>query len=265
MAYSSTHRSSGNFYSEYFTYGVKWLLISNIALFVIYYFSVLFQFSDLFAPLGLVPYQVVYRLAIWQLVTYMFLHDPFGFSHILFNMLTLWMFGADLERAWGTRRFLQYYFLCGIGAGICVVLANLIFGGNMSSRTIGASGAIYGLLLAFGMLYPDRQVLFSFLFPIKAKYFVMILGAIAFMSSFGASGGGISHIAHLGGMIFGYFALKSSWMGVLRSSRRSSGGPRLGVVGSIRQWIHDYKLQRARKKFQVYLRKRESDQDRWVH
>src|SRR5207244_9281421 len=113
-----------------------------------------------------------------QLFTYMFLHDPGGFGHILFNMLALWMFGADLERHWGTRKFLKFYFLCGIGAGLCVVVGNYLFG-NPLTRTIGASGAIYGLLMAFGVLWPDRTVLFSFLFPIKAKYFVMIIGGIA--------------------------------------------------------------------------------------
>jgi membrane associated rhomboid family serine protease len=170
------------------------------------------------------------------------------------------MFGADLEGDWGTRRFLKFYFLCGIGAGICVVIANVLFSPTLETRTIGASGAIYGLLLAFGMLYPDRQVLFSFLFPIKAKYFVMILGAIAFMSSFGASGSGVSHVAHLGGMIFGYIFLQR------QRARRSIGRVgRTSMTGSIRAWYQDYKRQRARKKFEVYMRKQRSDRDRFVH
>jgi membrane associated rhomboid family serine protease len=184
----------------------------------------------------------------------MFLHDPTGFGHILFNMLTLWMFGADLERTWGTRRFLQYYFLCGAGAGISVVIANILFG-NMASRTIGASGAIYGLLLAFGLLYPDREVLFSFLFPIKAKYFVMILGAIAFLSSISASDNGVSHVAHLGGMVFGYLFLKS------KTKRKV----RVDLGGSLLARYRDWKMERARRKFQVYMRKQDSDRDRWVN
>ena len=117
----------------------------------------------------------VSRLEIWQLVTYMFLHSLQSFWHILFNMLTLWMFGSPVEETWGTRRFLQYYFLCGVGAGVCVVVANLAFG-DPYQRVIGASGAIYGLLLAYGMLFPNQEVLFAFLFPIKAKYMVMIFG-----------------------------------------------------------------------------------------
>ena len=253
MAYRINARRSGFSYSGFFSTGVKWLLVSNITLFVIYYFSVIGGYAWLFHPFGLIPQDVVYHFAIWQFVSYMFLHDPLGFGHILFNMLALWMFGSDLEQLWGTRRFLNYYFLCGIGAGLCVVIANLIFNGDqLNTRTIGASGAIYGLLLAFGMTYPDRQILMSFLFPIKAKYFVMIMGAIAFMSSFGGSGSGVSNVAHLGGMLFGYVYLKTY-------------RPRQGFLPSLGSWYQDYKLQRAKKKFKVYLKKRGSGDDRWIN
>lgn len=248
----STARIGDFSYSRYFPRGVKWLLISNTALFVLYFFSVRSGFGSVFTNFALVPRQVLETFAIWQLFSYMFLHDPLGFGHILFNMLTLWMFGADLERTWGTRRFLQYYFLCGVGAGICVVIANALFG-NMNTRTIGASGAIYGLLLAFGMLYPDTTILFSFLFPIKAKYFVMIIGAIAFLSSLSGSDSGVSHVAHLGGMVFGYAFLRS------KTKRR------LDLIGPVQRGYHSWKVQRAKKKFQVYLRKQGSDRDRWVN
>ena len=170
------------------------------------------------------------HFAIWQLVTYMFLHDR-GFGHILFNMLTLWMFGMDLERDWGTKHFLKYYFLCGIGAGICDVLVNAALG-NLDTRTIGASGAIYGLLLAFGLLYPDRMVLMSFLFPIKAKYFVMIMGAIAFLSSIGSSGSRVSNVAHLGGMLFGYAYLRGRYPA---AGRRQPDAPVSGMENAARQ------------------------------
>ncbi len=242
-----------------FPQGVKWLLISNIALFVLYYFSVLTGYQNLFEPFGLVPGDVVRRLQVWQLVTYMFLHDPFSFSHILFNMLTLWMFGADLERTWGRQAFLKYYFLCGIGAGICVVLANMLFSSNWNTRTIGASGAIYGLLLAFGYLYPDREILFSFLFPMKAKYFVMIIGAIAFLSSFGGSGSGISHIAHLGGMVIGFLYLRSQHL------RRRPAYARAGFGDTLRMRYKEWKVQRAKRKFEVYMKNRDRDRDRTVH
>jgi membrane associated rhomboid family serine protease len=232
--------------------GVKWLLIANIVLFVVYFFAARTGFQAYFFPFWLTPRWVVEGLALWQLISYMFLHDPFGFTHILFNMLALWMFGKDLEATWGTKRFLQYYFVCGIGAGLCVVVLNALFG-NMDSRTIGASGAVYGLLLAFGILFPDTTVLFSFLFPIKAKYFVMIIGAIAFLSTFGSTGDGVSHVAHLGGMIWGYLYLKSGYM-------------KFDWMGAIDRRYQQWKLERAKRKFQVYLRKRNSDgeRNRWT-
>lgn len=255
MRYGVNYRPSGLGYAGHFPPGVKWLLISNIGLFVLYFLAVRSEWGDVFAYFGLVPRMVIEGYGVYQLVTYMFLHSPWGFGHILFNMFALWMFGADLERTWGTRRFLEYYFLCGIGAGVCVVVGNLLYG-TLDTRTIGASGAIYGVLLAFGMLFPDTIVLFSFLFPIKAKYFVMIIGAIAFLSSVGASGGGVSHVAHLGGMVFGYFYLKS------RHLRRRAPGSGL-LAGWRRQW-EEWRIQRARRRFEVYLRKRESDRDPWL-
>jgi membrane associated rhomboid family serine protease len=249
MRYAS--RTSSFTTSDFLPKGVKWLLISNIGLFLLYFFAVRSGLSYIFYPFGLVPAHVVGSFSIWQLFTYMFLHDPYGFGHILFNMLTLYMFGADLERAWGRREFLKFYFLCGVGAGICVVVANLL-AGTSGTRTIGASGAIYGLLLAFGVLYPDRTVLFSFLFPIKAKYFVMIIGAIAFLSSLGASEGSVSHFAHLGGMVFGYAYLKGL-------GRRWTFGSKLQHA------YQEWRIQRAKRKFQVYMRKHDSDRGPFVH
>src|SRR4051794_18663989 len=148
-------------YSGFFPPGVKWLLTANIALFVIIFITFHSGYPNLFRAFYLVPIQVVGRLMIWQPFTYLFIHDVNGFGHILFNMLALWMLGADVERAWGTRRFLQYYFLCGVGAGLCVIIANFLFG-NPYTATVGASGAIFGVLLAFGMLFPDREILMSF-------------------------------------------------------------------------------------------------------
>ncbi len=150
------------------------------------------------AYLALTPVDVVKYFSIWQLVTYAFLHG--GFGHIIWNMLALWMFGADIERVWGTRRFVQFYFFCAVGAGICVVIANyLLPWGNPNTATIGSSGAIFGILLVYAMMFPDREILFGFLIPIKVKYFVMIVGAVAFLSSFGVNSG-VSNFAHLGGL-----------------------------------------------------------------
>ncbi len=208
--------------------------------------------EPIFGSLELVPAQVI-RGAFWQLFTYLFLHDLGSIWHILFNMLTLWMFGAPIEETWGTKRFLTYYFVCGIGAGICVVLVNLAFG-NPHQRVIGASGAIYGLLLAFGMLFPNQTVLMSFLFPIKAKYMVMIFGVIAFMSSF-QTGSTVSNLAHLGGMVFGFVYIKTQF----------GSGKRSDFHFDLAQRWKEYKMQRARKKFKVYLKKHGSDRDPWVN
>jgi membrane associated rhomboid family serine protease len=242
-----------------FPQAVKWLLISNIALFVLYFLAVRAGYAGVFEPFGLVPGDVLFRGALWQFVTYLFLHDPFGFGHILINMLMLWMFGMDLERDWGSRFFLKFYFLCGVGAAICVVLGNLLFSGTLNTRTIGASGAIYGILMAFGMLYPDRPVLMMLLFPIPAKYFVMIMGGIAFLSSIGASGSGVSHVAHLGGMIFGFVYLRR-----LRARRLPK---HTTFIGDLRNKWAEFKRHRARRKFEVYMKKhdRNRDRDRFVH
>ena len=207
--------------------------------------------------LGLVPQWVLHDLRVYQVVTYMFIHA--GLFHILFNMLALWMFGTELERLWGTRRFLQFYFFCGIGAGVCVIVANYLFG-NPNVATVGSSGAIYGLLLASAVLWPDRQILFSFLIPIKMKYFVIIIGAIAFLNSFNPASP-VSDVAHLGGMLFGYVFLKIPKQ-ALAGSRR---GPRVSITGSLRNAYRDWKLARAKRKFEVYMRKQKSDRDPWVN
>jgi membrane associated rhomboid family serine protease len=255
---------------------VKWLLIINTAVFFLHFFasiSGLGQFFDVFA---LTPAFVLHG-AIWQLATYTFLHG--GIGHILWNMLPLWMFGAELEKTWGTRAFLKYYFLCGVGAGVCVVLANyLLPSGEPRASTIGASGAVYGVLLAFGVLFPRTRILFFFLFPIEARFFVAIVGAIAFLSTLSSGAGSpVSHIAHLGGMIFGYFYLKSALMTRASAAygHRYNYGPaaaprrpakRLSVA--LRDRYKEWKMQRARRKFEVYLRKRQErdrDRDRYVH
>jgi membrane associated rhomboid family serine protease len=179
---------------------------------------------------------VVQTLFVWQLFTYMFLHG--GITHLLFNMLTLWFFGSQLERDWGTRRFLKYYFYCGIAAGVCVLVANWL---TRDFPTIGASGAIFGVLVAFGVLYPNQTVLMNFLFPIKAKYMVMIYAAIELLMTMAPGQSGISTIAHLGGMAFGYIYLKGRLPHIKLPDWRSA----------YKQW----KLQRAKRKFQVYMKK----------
>ena len=147
--------------------------------------------------LGLVPILVWKKFFLWQLGTYIFLHG--GISHILFNLLALWMFGGELESNWGSRKFLFYFFFCGIGAGICTV----VFSPHQFIPVIGASGAIYGILLAYGWLFPNRLIYIYFLFPIPAKYLVIIYGLLELYSSMEGTGGGIAHLTHLGGLFFG--------------------------------------------------------------
>lgn len=229
--------------------GIKWLVIVNVAVFLLQWFSQGTALASVFGYLALTPAQVVTRFYIWQLATYMFLHG--GIWHILWNMLALWMFGSDVEQTWGTDRFLKFYFFCGIGAGICVVVLNYLFG-NPRVATLGSSGAIYGILLVCAMLWPDRVILFSFLIPIKMKYFVMIIGAIAFLNSFNVNSG-VSDVAHLGGMAFGYLFLKMP---------RVKGFDPGAAIG---QTYKNWKLARAKKKFQVYLKKQGSDRGPWVN
>ncbi|MBD3168011.1 MAG: rhomboid family intramembrane serine protease [candidate division Zixibacteria bacterium] len=180
---------------------IKYLLIANAAVF----FLQIILPRDFIYYFGLVPAWVSSKFAIWQFGTYMFLHG--GFFHILFNMFALWMFGSDIERSWGSREFLKYYFLCGIGAGVI----NYLFAMGSSIPVIGASGAVYGILVAYAMLFPNRVIYIYFLFPVKAKYLVMAFAAIEFISTWNRSSDGVAHFAHLGGMLVGFLYLKSDW------------------------------------------------------
>ncbi|HLX13248.1 MAG TPA: rhomboid family intramembrane serine protease, partial [Bacteroidota bacterium] len=140
-----------------------------------------------------------YGFAPWQLVTYMFLHA--GLMHLLFNMFALWMFGMELENEWGAKKFLTYYFLCGIGGGVSHLLLAPFFGA--AGPTVGASGAIYGVLLAFGMMYPDRPIFVYFLLPIRARYFVILYIALELYNGVTGTPDGVAHFAHLGGAAVG--------------------------------------------------------------
>lgn len=144
------------------------------------------------ALLGIDPQNVIHHYTFWQLITYLFVHE--AFYHYLFNMLGLWWFGSDVERALGSRAFLKYYFFTGIGAGLVSVF--------MGVPTIGASGSIYGLLLAYGLLFPNRVLYLYFVIPIKAKYCVMLFGLIELFALMGVSSN-INHYAHLAGIFFG--------------------------------------------------------------
>jgi len=211
--------------------------------------------TALLREFGLVPHQFTHGLRLWQPFTYILLHG--GLWHLLFNMLALWMFGCDIERSWGRRRFYNYFFLTGIGSGLINVLVKTIMdpGGLGSAQipTIGASGAIYGILLAAAILYPDRRIwLIPFPVMIPMKIYVMGIGAIAFFSSLGSTGDNVSHVTHLGGMLVGYLYLRrGSWFFRARNS------------------ISDWQRMRARRKFEVYMRKHRDEPpsrpDHWVN
>lgn len=161
-----------------------------------------------FQPLGLAlwPFESGY-FAPWQLVSYAFLHG--SFNHLFFNMFAVWMFGTPLERSWGSRRFALFYGTCVVGAGVLQLLVQLVEGGVYP--TVGASGGVFGLLLAYGVMWPDNRIfLLFFPVPIKAKWFVLIYGAIELLLGFTRTMPGVAHFAHLGGMIFGA-ALLYKW------------------------------------------------------
>jgi len=230
---------------------VKKLIIVTSAVFILTYIPTqLFHAPFLDYPfewLALQPDLVIHHFYLWQLVTYLFLHG--GWFHIIFNMFALWMFGSDLESLWGGKKFLAYYFVTGIGAGILDVVLNDIFRHNIPTATIGCSGAVYGLLLAYGMLFPERVIYLYMIIPIKAKWFVVIMGAIEFVSSFG-NGSGISHFAHLGGMLFGFLYLRG-W----------------SLPYRLQLQYHDWRRAQLRKKFEVYMRDQEKKDKhgRWVN
>lgn len=183
---------------------VKHLLIINV---IAYLASILLarygiSLNDILGLWSLKSSQIsshVYGFHVWQPLTYMFMHG--SFDHVFFNMFSLWMFGCVLENYWGTRRFVFYYLACGIGAGL---LHMLIPGLHV---TVGASAAVYGILLAFGMLFPNERIYLYFLVPIKTKWFIIGMIAIELFEGVFRSYDGIAHFAHLGGMLIGFLII----------------------------------------------------------
>jgi membrane associated rhomboid family serine protease len=218
---------------------LKALIGANVVLYLATTFMPSLQLQ-----LGLVPMWVVREKRVWQLATYMFIHA--GMFHIIFNMLALWMFGAELERIWGTRFFLKFYFITGIGAGILTVLLSLmpfaVAQQLYASDIVGASGAIYGLLLAYALYFPDRKIYYMMLFPIPARVFVLIMGAVAFLSSLSESGG-VANATHLGGLLVAWVYLTT-----LRKGPRIHLNPWAEVKY---RWVK-WRLSTARKRFDVY-------------
>jgi len=216
---------------------LRWIIIVNALLFLPMQLSGVREF--LMNWFALTPGNVLSGF-VWQIGTYMGLHA--GLGHIFFNMLLLWMFGGELERLWGPRPFLRYYLVCGIGGGIAIFLQGLFR--DPGIPTLGASGALYGMIMAYGVLFAERRVLFMMMFPMKARTFAMIFFFFALYYNFAADSDGVSHIGHLGGALTGLIYLKRAW--------------RIDKLYKQIRW----RIQRRR--FKVMMGEND-DRDRWIH
>jgi len=248
--------SSLSFSFPPFTKAVKWLIIVNTAVFLVTELlkgAAPYAYGWTIAVFGLVPAAVVHGY-IYQLVTYSFLH--YGVLHILFNLLSLWFIGAYLEMDWKAKRFLEFYFFCVVGAALTTVGLSYtgIPGLAPTVITIGASGGVYGVLVAFGMLYGEMGMfLFPLPFTIKAKYVAAVWILIAIAGSL-SGGGGVANFAHLGGIFFGYGYVK--WLRRRGGLRGSVGSPWLGLRDRYYRW----RRRRAARKFQLYMRQHGQEQ-----
>ena len=193
---------------QLFTDAIKILVSVNFGIYILQ--SVSGKEDVFFRLFGLVPSTFISDLMLWQPFTYMFFHAPFyssvGISHILLNMLGLWVFGRELEEAWGKTKFLRYYFTTGIGSGLITYFFQI----SSDNPVIGASGAVYGILLAYGISYPNRMLYIWGLIPVRSMWLVIIMGSIAFFGLLG-NADGISHVTHISGMFIGYVLLKKKW------------------------------------------------------
>lgn len=192
---------------------IKGLLIANVVGFLVAKL-VGPQMYDLF---GLIPEQLVFHRWVWQPFTYLFLHG--GIWHLIFNLFALWMFGMPVEAQWGEREFLKYYFLCGLGAA----LTSAAVSPHSLVPVIGASGPVYGLLVAFAMLYPDAVVYLYFLIPVKAAHMAILFGALEFFAGATGATPGIARFAHLGGMVTGYLYIRWWWVWKLHAKSFAKG------------------------------------------
>ena len=217
---------------------IKFLLISNVSVWLLVDFLLLpFKLYEI--PIGGSGGIITYYFALWplgpnfwpwQLFTYMFMHG--GFGHIFFNMLALWMFGMELENTWGSKKFAVFYLLCGVGAGLTNLLAGPLLGQGLP--TVGASGAVFGVLIAFGMMFPDRPVYVYFLLPVKAKYFITVFFLLELFYGVTGTTDGVAHFAHLGGAVVGFAYMLSelgvipirTWWNRARSDISYTSGPR---------------------------------------
>ena len=224
------------------TPAVKAILVACAAVFLV---SLVFR-GAVFAWLGLIPYAVVHELRIWQPVTYIFVHG--GVFHLVFNMLLIWMFGVELERRWGTQAFTKFFFVCGIAAGLATLAAGLLpidaawRVETYMGVTVGASGAFYGIAYAWARAFPYRTVLMFMIFPVQARWFVIILIGMDFAIAVSSRlTSGTAHLAHFAGLIAGYLYLNGG----------IGGGPG-GIASEIKYRYLRWKMNQLRKKFDVH-------------
>jgi len=237
-----------------FTRAVIWLLGINTAVFLaLEAFGTRDVINWVYANLGLVPRTTVFHFAIWQIVTYSFIHVTFW--HWFGNMLGIWMFGSTFESAWGMRRFLELFFVGVIGAALTtIVLSFAHILSNPNTPTVGASGGVFAILMAFGLVFGENEIMMiPFPFLIKAKYFVLILIVVTVAFAIGG-GGGTAYLAHLGGLFFGYLYVKFA-PGRGMSGRFSLSEWWFGLHNSYYRW----RRRRAARKFEVYMRKHDRD------
>lgn len=209
---------------------VKSLIVANFAV----YFVQAVVGRGLVWNFSLIPAAIA-DFELWRLLSYQFLHG--GVMHLAMNSLMLWMFGSELEQRWGGRFFLRYYLLCGVAAGLTFTVARW----GDAIPTVGASGAIYGVLMAYGMWFPNREVLLGFLFPIRVRYLILFLIALEFLQAVESNRTGIAHAAHLGGLVFGYAYLR--WWGV-----SGLGVPDLPGTRDLRRRYQLWRLRRLQRK-----------------
>ena len=213
------------FLSRFLSPAVRVILIANVIVFLVFTLVTLFSTRAMvgFLLLAQTPSLAVGHAFLWQFVTYMFLHAKL--FHLLGNMLVLWFFAPRLEYRWGTAAFLRFYFVVGVGGGLFHAAAAYL-SANPDSPMLGASGAMYGIMLAYALYWPDDVVLLYFAFPIKIKYLMIFIGVFTFFASIsgevaGAGGSHISHVTHLGGLIVAFLYLKAgTWFGQVGRGRK---------------------------------------------
>jgi len=249
-------RSVGNFGFPPFTRTVKALVIVCTAIWFMQFLLGRSGYGEINHVIlyyfGLTPTQVLTG-KIWQLLTYSFLHA--GLGHVFFNMLSLWMFGSQLEQDWGRQRFLEFYFFSVIGGGLCTVLISYahVLGMNPWISTVGASGGIFGLLVAYGILYAKQRLYIYGIFPIQARWLAIIWVGLALYSALAGTGGNVAQIAHLGGALFGYIYLKAL---PRRGLKFATSEGYYGFRNRYQRW----KRQRMAKKFEVFMKQHDRKQ-----